>query len=110
MAGHQLLKFFSWLHSCRWFSASEAEPTLGFMARLLTLCSLPRTNPGDRLQYKRVNGPYTLIMTATGEYKLPFGPLPRLLMAWLSTEAIAPWNGVLNVQRFNVDRGPGESG
>ena len=80
------------------------------MARLLTLCSLPHTNPGDRLQYKRVNGPYTLIMTATGEYKLPFGPLPRLLMAWLSTEAIAPWNGVLNVQRFNVDRGPGESG
>ena len=60
------------------------------MARLLTLCSLPRTNPGGRLQYKRVNGPYTLIMTATGEYKLPFGPLPRLLMAWLSTEAIAP--------------------
>ena len=58
----------------------------------------PRANPGDRLQYKRVNGPYTLIMTATGEYKLPFGPLPRLLMAWLSTEAIAPWNGVLNVQ------------
>ena len=31
--------------------ASEAEPDLGFMARLLALCSLPRTNPGDRLQY-----------------------------------------------------------
>ena len=29
--------------------ASEAEPDLGFMARLLALCSLPRTNPGDRL-------------------------------------------------------------
>ena len=69
-------------------SASEAQPDLGFMARLLTLCSLPRTNPGDRLQYKRVNGPYTLIMTATGNYKLPFGTLPRLLMAWLSTEAV----------------------
>ena len=39
-------------------SASEAEPDLGFMARLLTLCSLPRTNPGDRLRYVRVNGPY----------------------------------------------------
>ena len=69
-------------------SASEADPDLGFMARLLTLCSLPRTNPGDRLQYKRVNGPYTLIMTATGNYKLPYGNLPRLLMAWLSTEAV----------------------
>ena len=69
-------------------SASEADADLGFMARLLTLCSLPRTNPGDRLQYKRVNGPYTLIMTATGNYKLPYGNLPRLLMAWLSTEAV----------------------
>ena len=26
-------------------SASEADPDLGFMARLLALCSLPRTNP-----------------------------------------------------------------
>ena len=32
--------------------ASEADPDLGFMARLLALCSLPRTNPGNRLQYK----------------------------------------------------------
>ena len=41
-------------------SASEADPDLGFMARMLVLCSLPRTNPGDRIRYKRVNGPYTL--------------------------------------------------
>ena len=40
--------------------ASEADPDLGFIARLLALCSLPRSNPGNRLQYKRVNGPYTL--------------------------------------------------
>ena len=33
-------------------SASEAEPDLGFMARMMALCSLPRTNPGNRLQYK----------------------------------------------------------
>ena len=32
--------------------ASEAEADLGFMARLPALCSLPRTNPGNRLQYK----------------------------------------------------------
>ena len=28
--------------------ASEADADLGFMARLLALCSLPRTNPGDQ--------------------------------------------------------------
>ena len=43
-------------------SASEADPDLGFMARLMVLCSLPRTNPGNRKEYQRVNGPYTLYM------------------------------------------------
>ena len=44
--------------------ASEADPDLGFMARMMALCSLPRTNPGNRLQYKRANGPYKLVMVA----------------------------------------------
>ena len=47
--------------------ASEADPDLGFMARLMALCSLPRTNPGNRHQYKRVNGPFKLIMIAGGD-------------------------------------------
>ena len=69
--------------------ASEADAELGYMARLLALCSLPRTNPGNRLQYIRRNGPYTLSMTATGgTAKLPFGHLPRLLLAWVTTEAV----------------------
>ena len=68
--------------------ASEADPERGFMARTMALCSLPRSNPGNRLQYKRVNGPYTLYMIAGGGNKLPFGNLPRLLMAWVSTEAV----------------------
>ena len=37
--------------------ASEADADLGFMARTMALCSLPRSNPGDQHQYKRVNGP-----------------------------------------------------
>ena len=41
-------------------SASEADPELGFLARTMALCSLPRTNPGNRKEYKRVNGPFTL--------------------------------------------------
>ena len=54
-------------------SASEADADLGFIARLMVLCSLPRTNSGNQHQYKRVNGPYRLILSRTGEYKLPFG-------------------------------------
>ena len=69
-------------------SASEADASLGFMARMMALCSLPRTNPGNRKEYKRVNGPFTLYMVAGGGNKLPFGNIPRLLLAWVSTEAV----------------------
>ena len=68
--------------------ASEATADTGFMARLMMLCSLPRTNLGNRHQYKRVNGPYTLIMTAVGQSGLPLGNLSRLLLAWVCTEAV----------------------
>ena len=68
--------------------ASEADPDMGFMARLLALCSLPRSNPGDQYQYQRVNGPYKLILSRTGLHKLPHGSNPRLILAWISTEAV----------------------
>ena len=68
--------------------ASEADPEIGFMARMMALCSLPRSNPGNRLRYVRRNGPYALVMTAGGLSKLPFGNLPRLLLAWVCTEAV----------------------
>ena len=84
-----------WLHHFTRFDqvnqlveASEADPDRGFMARLMALCCLPRANPGNRHQYKRVNGPFKLIMVAGADNKLPFGNLPRLLLAWVCTEAV----------------------
>ena len=76
-------------------AANEADPDRGFMGRTMALCSLPRTNPGNSKEYKRVNGPYTLYMTAGGGNKLPFGNLPRLLLAWLCTEAVRTGSRVL---------------
>ena len=69
-------------------AAREADPDRGFMARLMALCSLPRTNPGNRHQYRRANGPYKLIMIAGGDNKIPFGTNPRLILAWVCTEAV----------------------
>ena len=43
-------------------SASEAESELAFMHRLMALCSLPRTDPGDAKEFTRVNGPVALGM------------------------------------------------
>ena len=45
-------------------AASEADPDRGFMGRTMALCSLPRSNPGNSLQYERANGPYKLVMVA----------------------------------------------
>ena len=61
----------------------------------MALCSLPRTNPGNRKEYVRRNGPYTLVMSAGGLNKLPFGNLPRLLLAWVCTEAVQTRSRVL---------------
>ncbi len=68
--------------------ASETDPEPGFMARWLMLCSLPRSNPGSREKYIRRYGPYTLYMTAGDPHRLPFGNIPRLLAAWVCTEAV----------------------
>ena len=80
-------------------AARETAADLGFMARLLALCSLPRTNPGNRHQYKRGNGPYKLIMIAGGDNKLPFGNFPRLILAWLCTEASRSFLSLLHTTR-----------
>ena len=69
-------------------AALEAMPDIGFMSRWLALCSMPRTHPGTRVRYRRTNGPWTLTMTASGTVGLPYGTLPRLLLAWVCTEAV----------------------
>ena len=79
--------------------ASEADADLGFMARLIALCSLPRSNPGDQAQYIRENGPYALVMVAGAKNKLPYGNLPRLLLAWVCTEAVRTQNRELVLGR-----------
>ena len=79
--------------------AREADPDLGFIARTMALCSLPRSNPGNRKEYKRVNGPFTLYMVAGGGNKLPYGNLPRLLLAWVCTEAVQTRSRVLVLGR-----------
>ena len=74
---------------------AKRTPTWASWRERWRLCSLPRSNPGNRHQYKRVNGPFTLYMNATADHKLPFGHLPRLLLAWISTEAVRTQSRVL---------------
>ena len=68
--------------------AREADADLGFPGRMLALCSLPRTGRGKRSHFVRTNSPFTLAMSAVGTSRLPYGNLPRLLLAWVCTEAV----------------------
>jgi len=85
-------------------AAAELEASdIGYLVRLLMLCTLPRTNPGKRLQYRRTNGPNELIMTATGRRGLPYGSLPRLMLAWVCTEALRTQSRELVLGRSLAD-------
>ncbi len=80
-------------------AVGQSDPALAFVMRMAALCSLPRTNPGQQLQYVRRNGPYQLTLTATGAAKLPYGNIPRLLLAWVCTEAVRTKSARLSLGR-----------
>lgn len=61
---------------------------LGFMARGLVQATMPHKST-SALIHHRVNGDYHLTISAMNPHVgLPYGSVPRLLLAWLATEAI----------------------
>lgn len=74
----------------RGLAISETEPSsnhLGFIGRSIVLATLPHRNPKE-LHYTKQNGPYRLSMLAHPDVGLPYGSLPRLVLVWLTTEAV----------------------
>ncbi|MDP9897379.1 hypothetical protein J2W32_006464 [Variovorax boronicumulans] len=72
--------------------AIEAEDAkkagaLGFMARALVNATLPYKDPKSPI-FERRNGDYVLRMIGGSENGLPYGVYPRLLISWLTTEAV----------------------
>ena len=61
--------------------------TLGFMPRILVLTTLPHGRPHSH-RFERVNGRHTLRVSAPRRVGLPYGSYPRLLLAFLTTEAV----------------------
>jgi len=68
-------------------SSAQERGALGFMARALTQASLPYTQV-EGAEFERRNGAFTLSLTAPSRVGLPYGSIPRLLIAWLTTEAV----------------------
>lgn len=75
--------------------AQEAG-ALGFMARAMVQATLPHRKV-DGTYFERVNGAYTLSMQAHPKIGLPYGAMPRLLLAWVTTEAVKTKNRELEL-------------
>lgn len=66
--------------------AREAD-AIGFMARAMVQATLPHRKV-DGNEFERRNGSFVLSMIAPSSVGLPYGAIPRLLMAWMTTEAV----------------------
>ena len=67
-------------------SAQEAG-ALGYMARVLVQATLPHSAKAGN-EFSRTNGNLHVSILAPSEVGLPYGSYPRLLLAWLTTEAV----------------------
>ena len=67
--------------------AAKEAGALGYMARVLVQATMPhKSTPGP--EFKRSNGIFTLAILSPSDVGLPYGTYPRLLLAWLTTEAV----------------------
>lgn len=66
--------------------AKEAG-TLGYMGRALVQATMPHKKILTN-EFIRKNGDFTLTMISPSKIGLPYGSIPRLLTAWITTEAV----------------------
>lgn len=66
--------------------AKQAE-ALGYMANVLVQATLPHSKVQGN-EFIRKNGALTFSIIAPSHIGLPYGNIPRLLLAWLTTEAV----------------------
>lgn len=66
--------------------AAREAGSIGFMTSIWACASMPHAAV-DGHMFKRSNGVTTLKIVADPDYGLPFGRLPRIMMAWICTEA-----------------------
>lgn len=71
----------------------------GYMARALIQATLPHSNPKTTTYFERRNGSVNLSITSKPTVGLPYGKDPRLILAWICTEAVRTKSATLNLGR-----------
>lgn len=104
------------------------EPTgqdIGFQHTVLCQVGMPRKKTDERV-FERRNGNASILLEAgrlwTGteweEQELPYGPIPRLVMIYISSQAIVSQNPVIEIgdsltefmRRLNIEKSGGKKG
>ena len=87
--------------------AKEAG-TIGFMGRALTQATMPHRKLAGN-EFTRSNGFLELTILSPSSVGLPYGSIPRLLLSWMTTEAVRTHSPVLelgpNLSAFMAELG-----
>jgi hypothetical protein len=83
------------------YLAIEAESAkdagmLAYIARAMVIATLPHSKPTGHV-FQRKNGDFTLTMIGNPQFGLPYGSLPRLVLAWMTREAKVKNSPVLHL-------------
>ena len=77
---------------------ARSAGTLGYMARSVVQATLPHTDPKDSY-FERTNGIVTMSVMGRPQVGIPYGSMPRIILAWICTEAVKTKEPVLNLGR-----------
>lgn len=81
-------------HSANIFGDLATKKDAAYLPRELVQVTLPHKNPGDVPVWTRSNGNLTVgiqpgvNLTTRESYGYPYGPIPRLLLFWITTEVV----------------------
>ena len=67
--------------------AAQNAGAVGYLARMLVQVTMPHSRQTGN-EFTRSNGGFSVTMLASSRYGLPYGTVPRLLLAWMTTEAV----------------------
>jgi hypothetical protein len=66
--------------------SANSAGSVAYVARVLAQVTLPHSKT-DAIKYERTSGNVTIAMKGDPDVGLPFGTYPRLILAWMATEA-----------------------
>lgn len=80
------------------YEDAKAAGLVGYMGRCLVQATMPHTDPKTSY-FERTNGLLTLSIMGKPNVGLPYGSVPRTLLAWICTEAVRTKAPVLHLGR-----------